>query len=175
MSHQIWVNMSIICFFWCTVLCLIQLTWPYRDEKEFPWIFFSIKIHKVDQNIYRNKLNFRLPISRICLQCRKTRVGSLRWEDPLEKEMATPVFLPGEFHGQTTELQGVGQDWVTNTFNFQQNQASLPSKRRENTLERRNYVFSSERLYKFLDGYKFHNHWQHSKTIKYKNVAKGIQ
>ena len=29
-------------------------------------------------------------------------VGSLGWEDALEKEMATPtpVFLPGEFHGQ---------------------------------------------------------------------------
>ena len=27
-------------------------------------------------------------------------VGSLGQEDPLEKEMTTPVFLPGEFHGQ---------------------------------------------------------------------------
>ena len=28
-------------------------------------------------------------------------VCSLGWEDPLEKEMeTTPVFLPGEFHGQ---------------------------------------------------------------------------
>jgi len=30
----------------------------------------------------------------------KTRVQSLGQEDPLEKGMATPVFLPGEFHGQ---------------------------------------------------------------------------
>ena len=31
----------------------------------------------------------------------ETWVGSLGWEDPLEKRMATtPVFLPGEFHGQ---------------------------------------------------------------------------
>ena len=31
----------------------------------------------------------------------KTWVESLGWEDPLEKGMAhTPVFLPGEFHGQ---------------------------------------------------------------------------
>ena len=30
----------------------------------------------------------------------ETRVRSLSWEDPLEKEMATiPVFLPGKFHG----------------------------------------------------------------------------
>ena len=29
------------------------------------------------------------------------QVRSLRWEDPLEEEMATtPVFLPGESHGQ---------------------------------------------------------------------------
>ena len=30
----------------------------------------------------------------------ETRVQSLNQEDTLEKEMATPVFLPGEFHGQ---------------------------------------------------------------------------
>ena len=31
----------------------------------------------------------------------ETWVQSLDWEYPLEKEMATsPVFLPGEFHGQ---------------------------------------------------------------------------
>ena len=43
------------------------------------------------------------------------------WEDPLEKEIQfTPVFLPGEFHGQRN-LAGysswgcrVGHDWVTN-------------------------------------------------------------
>ena len=29
----------------------------------------------------------------------KTQVRSLGWEDPLEKEMATPVLLPGESHG----------------------------------------------------------------------------
>ena len=30
----------------------------------------------------------------------ETRVGSLGWEDPLEEGVATPVFLPGESHGQ---------------------------------------------------------------------------
>ena len=31
----------------------------------------------------------------------ETRVQALGWEDPLEKEgQLTPVFLPGEFHGQ---------------------------------------------------------------------------
>ena len=29
----------------------------------------------------------------------ETRVRSLVWEDPLEKEMATLVFLPGKSHG----------------------------------------------------------------------------
>ena len=29
----------------------------------------------------------------------KTQVLSLVWDDLLEKEMDTPVFLPGEFHG----------------------------------------------------------------------------
>ena len=36
---------------------------------------------------------------------RETRVQSLGWEGPLEKEMATTlVFLPGEFHGQRSLL-----------------------------------------------------------------------
>ena len=30
----------------------------------------------------------------------ETWVRSLAWEDPLEKEMATPLLLPGEFYGQ---------------------------------------------------------------------------
>ena len=36
----------------------------------------------------------------------ETGVRSLGWEDPLEeKEMATPVILAGEFHGQRS-LEG---------------------------------------------------------------------
>ena len=35
------------------------------------------------------------------LETKETQIRSLGREDPLEKEMATtPVFLPGEFHGQ---------------------------------------------------------------------------
>ena len=30
----------------------------------------------------------------------ETQVQTLGQEDPLEEEMATPVFLPGKFHGQ---------------------------------------------------------------------------
>ena len=34
-------------------------------------------------------------------EMQETQVRSLGWEDPLEKEMATPpVFLSGKFHGQ---------------------------------------------------------------------------
>ena len=34
---------------------------------------------------------------------RETQVQSLSWEDPLRwKWQPTPVFLPGEFHGQKT-------------------------------------------------------------------------
>ena len=40
------------------------------------------------------------------LAMQETRVRSLSWEDPLEKEMAThPVFLPGKFHGRRS-LEG---------------------------------------------------------------------
>ena len=36
---------------------------------------------------------------------RETRVQSLGWDGPLEKEMATTlVFLHGEFHGQSSLL-----------------------------------------------------------------------
>ena len=50
------------------------------------------------------------------------QVLSLGWDDPLEKEwQPTPVFLPGEFHGQRS-LAGyspwgcrAGHDWATNT------------------------------------------------------------
>ena len=34
----------------------------------------------------------------------ETQVRSLGWDDPLEKEMTTtPVFLPGESHGQRSQ------------------------------------------------------------------------
>ena len=48
-----------------------------------------------------------------------TQVQSLGWKDPLEREwLPSPVFLPGEFHGQrslatvqgVTESQRVGHD-----------------------------------------------------------------
>ena len=41
----------------------------------------------------------------------ESRVQSLSWQDPLDKEMATTsIFLPGESHGQGEpgELQSVG-------------------------------------------------------------------
>ena len=37
---------------------------------------------------------------KIHLPMQETQVQSLHWEDPLEREMATPVFLPGKSHGQ---------------------------------------------------------------------------
>ena len=45
-----------------------------------------------------------------------TWVGSLGWEDPLEKEnLPTPVFWPRESHGQRSlaGLQRTGHDWAT--------------------------------------------------------------
>ena len=41
---------------------------------------------------------------------RETQVRSLGWEDPLEKGMATPVFLPGEspWTEEPTSLQSMG-------------------------------------------------------------------
>ena len=42
---------------------------------------------------------------------RETWIQSLGWEDLLEKErLPTPVFWPGESHGQSMGLQRVGHD-----------------------------------------------------------------
>ena len=47
----------------------------------------------------------------------ETWVQSLGWEDPLEKGMATtPVFWPGEFHGQrslTSYIPWGHKEWDT--------------------------------------------------------------
>ena len=41
---------------------------------------------------------------------RETRVQSLGWEDPLEKEwQPTPVFLAGESHGRRSLVHGVAK------------------------------------------------------------------
>ena len=58
-------------------------------------------------------------------QCRRPGfecwVGKIPWR---REWLATPVFLPGEFHRQepgrlqSTELQGVERVWATNTFSF---------------------------------------------------------
>ena len=49
-------------------------------------------------------------------------IPSLGWEDSLEKGWQfTPVFLPGEFHGQRLQSMGSqrgGHDWATNTCTF---------------------------------------------------------
>ena len=44
----------------------------------------------------------------------ETRFQALDWDDPLEKGMATPVLLPGEFYGQRSlaGLQSVGSQRV---------------------------------------------------------------
>ena len=36
-------------------------------------------------------------------EMQETRVQSLSWDNNLEEEMATPVFLPGESHGQRSQ------------------------------------------------------------------------
>ena len=46
-------------------------------------------------------LSWWLTVKRIHLPMKETRAQSLGGEDPLQKAMApTPVFLPGEAHGQ---------------------------------------------------------------------------
>ena len=69
---------------------------------------------------------WRLRRWRICLQYRKPRfglwVGKIPWR---RKQLPTPAFWPGEFHGQRSpvglqsmESQRVRHDRVPNTFHF---------------------------------------------------------
>ena len=60
-----------------------------------------------------------------CLQCRRPRLNPRVQKIPWRREqLPTPVFLPGEFHGQRNLAgcspwgsQRVGHDWATNTHN----------------------------------------------------------
>ena len=104
------------------------------------YIAFSIKFHFLklkspDLKLYTSKLYYMRPrlINKwrkywwiICLQCRRPRfnswIGKIPW---WRKWQLTPVFLPGESHGQMSlpgySLWGcrVGHDWLTHTHTQQ--------------------------------------------------------
>ena len=53
---------------------------------------------------------------RICLQCRRSKInpwiGKVTWK---REWQSTPVFLPGEFHGQRSlaaTVHGVAKSWT---------------------------------------------------------------
>ena len=121
----------------------------------------------------QNKSNFRLPFSRICLQCRKEDPGWI-------PEMGGS---PGEGNGNSLQYSCLENsmdkprsckeldvtEWLTIlTFNKIKLHCQAQGGRT---------LWKEETMYFHLRGcgYKFYNHWQHSKTVKYKNVAKGIQ
>ena len=65
---------------------------------------------------------------KICLQCMRHRFDSWVGKIPWRREwLLTPVFLPGEFHGQrslagyTPQSCRVRQDWESNSFTFMLN------------------------------------------------------
>ena len=79
---------SFVCILLSELTCWRWQTNTYLGEVEDE---DYIKVSLVAQTVKR------LPTMR------ETRVRSLGWEDPLEKEMAThstPVFLPGKSHGR---------------------------------------------------------------------------
>ena len=56
--------------------------------------------NKFRREIYSFKSSLVVQTVKSMSAVQKTYVGSLGWEDPMEKEMATmPVFLPGKLHG----------------------------------------------------------------------------
>ena len=70
-----------------------------------------------DLHFSNNKASLVAQMVKCLSAMQETRVRSLGWEDPLEKEMA--VFLPGKSHGRRLQSMGsqrVGLSDVTFTF-----------------------------------------------------------
>ena len=70
------------------------VSWDWQKCQEQPsslWTFYQINV----------KLKETLVAQMVCLQCRRPKfdpwVGKIPWRRKLQP---TPVFLPGEFHGQ---------------------------------------------------------------------------
>ena len=78
--------------------------WPSKDGTDSKWCFEME--------------------SRQWAEMQDTQVWSLGWDDPLGKGIPTPVFVPGESHGQRSLAdyspwgQRVGHSWAANTFTF---------------------------------------------------------
>ena len=71
-------------------------------------------------NIYGVVITWASLVARVVknlLAMQETWVSSLGQEDPLEKEMATPVFLPGKSHGQRSPAGAWGRNSQTQLSN----------------------------------------------------------
>ena len=67
-------------------------------------------------HIHNEGLHWWLKQWRVHLQCRRPGFDPWVRKIPWRRErLLTPVFLPGEFHGQFMESQRVRHNWVTNT------------------------------------------------------------
>ena len=82
---------------------LTNLIWHYDIEVQFIYLF----IFFFRRSVYAGWLYMTIyggfpggSSGKESAAMRETWVQPLGQEDPLEKGMATPVFLPGEFHGQ---------------------------------------------------------------------------
>jgi len=101
--------------------------WSYNSLSNSQHLRMNGKYYKHNAKItgvnVNSKQNFDVTFPRIlCMSpANAGDAGDLVWslgqDDPLEKGMDTPIFLPGEFHGrlQSTGLQRVRHNWTTFT------------------------------------------------------------
>ena len=107
---------------WCSAFFIIQLSYPYKTTRKTIALTMRTFVGKIMSLLFKMLSRFVIALLPRGLPCVartvmnlsamwKTWAQSLGWEDPLEKEMEpTPVFLPGESHGQRSlvELQSIG-------------------------------------------------------------------
>ena len=73
-----------------------NITWPEMVKT----VGADKLTNELRREIYSFKSSLVVQTVKSMSAVQKTYVGSLGWEDPMEKEMATmPVFLPGKLHG----------------------------------------------------------------------------
>ena len=74
-----------------TFSCPPQQSWSH---------YFAGETQDIRLNNYNNRNSLVAHTVKNLSAVQETQVLSLRWEDLLEKGIPTPLFLPGEFHGQ---------------------------------------------------------------------------
>ena len=103
------------CFFKLQFRCFND----QQNQFSGSWLADFLKRNRLDKNKTCKCLSLVAQMVKNLLAMQETWVWSLGREDPWRRQwLPTPVFLPGEFHGQSMGSQRVRHNRVTNTFHF---------------------------------------------------------